>query len=197
MLLTLMSIGVLLAPASLPNAVVLRRNAAIDEAGLLAALIAELRAGRSLRQALIDVLRLLPGHAAEVPMRRLLAGRPLTDVVPGVEPLLPATGRSVGAAIVMAAHTGGAVAALFDRIAAHERDRLALEREHRAATAQIRFSAGVVGGMPLAVTTVLLVTGRLTPVLGSGTFGATVIVVGVALQVSGLAMIAWLMRGAT
>lgn len=176
-----------------PLRAVLRRRP-IDEAAVAGSVSSALRSGRSVRQALIDAV----GPAASEPdpglMRELRAGRPLESLASRFATVLPATGGAVGAAVSVSATTGGSVAGLFDAIADRERQRVELRRSLDTATVQARTSAVVVGGLPLAATVLLLVTGRLSSLISAGGLGATAVVAGIAMQALGLAAIALLIK---
>jgi tight adherence protein B len=186
--------------ASRPSAYsISRRRAApvVDEVQFAATVAAELRVGRALRQALLDALDGIPTRPAVELRRHLVSGTPLVRAAAGVSQVLPDSGPMVVAAIRMAAESGGAVAPLFDRIADQQIGALAIDRERRAATAQIRLSAIVIGVLPLVVTGLMLVTGRLGALVQTGSFGVGVVALGASMQIVGLAVISLLIRSAT
>ena len=171
-----------------------RRPRAGDEVRLASTIAAELRAGRSLRQALEEAVAAAGFARNGIVLRSLASGMPLGTAVARLGPMLPRSGPAVTAAVEMAASSGGAVAPVFDRIAEHLTSMLQIDRERRAATAQIRLSAIVVGALPLGVTLLLFATGRFAAVLDGGSFGLAVMVAGALLQALGLAVIGVLVR---
>lgn len=170
------------------------RRPPIDEVRFSSTVASELRAGRSLRQSLEEGVGVSGAGNATTLRRSLASGVTLDEVAAHIGAALPTSGRAVAAAVQLAAASGGAVAPLFDRIAEQQRAVLEIERERRAATAQIRFSAVIVGALPLAVTLILFVSGRFGAVLTGGSLGLMVVVVGAVLQAAGLGLIGFLVR---
>ncbi len=62
---------------------------------------------------------------------------------------MPRLGRLAASAVRTAGITGGRVADVFDGLALLATEEVDLIRERRAATAQSRFSAWIVGGIPV------------------------------------------------
>jgi Flp pilus assembly protein TadB len=79
---------------------------------------------------------------------------------------------------------------LFDALAARAAEAADLAGERRAATAQARFSAAVVGLAPVAFTLLLVVLGKGPELSGAGLAMA---VVGIGLELAGLAAIGFIL----
>lgn len=165
-----------------------------EEAAWLRSLAAELGAGATLRAALaaaaVDIPRL------QRVVRLAAGGSPLGEVAGLVAVALPTTGRSAAAAIDIVARSGGRAAAVFAELAAQADAKAELAAERRAATAQARLSAMVVGALPLAALAVLVVTGRAAALLGGGGLGSLILFAGTGLQLLGLAAVVAMVRRA-
>jgi Flp pilus assembly protein TadB len=165
-----------------------------EEAAWLRSLAAELSAGATLRAALaaaaVDVPRL------ERVVRLAAGGSPLEEVAGHVAAALPTAGPSAAAAIDIVARSGGRAAAVFAELAAQADAKAELAAERRAATAQARLSATVVGALPLGALAMLLVSGRAAALLGGGGVGSLILIAGIGLQVLGLAAVVAMVRRA-
>lgn len=177
---------------------VIRRRRTVDaesEAAFLRALAAELRGGASLRVALGDVAARSPlglGHAG----RLASAGMPMDRVGAELRRQLRYNGVAAAAAVELSAWSGARVAAVFESLADRAADAAELTREQRAATTQARMSAWVVGLAPLVFTMLILAGGGMQSLEAAGAAGYGVVVVGLALEVLGLAVVALMMRRA-
>ncbi|MCH7668009.1 MAG: type II secretion system F family protein [Acidobacteria bacterium] len=152
---------------------------------------AELRSGRSLRHAFATGARDSGVAGWQRVEARALAGLPIGDVGAA----LTDTGRDgerVRAVLAIADSTGGEAALIFEGLADTMRGRESLDRERRMATAQARFSAGVIAGGPLVALVWLLLTGALGRLLSGGGIGAGVVVVGTALEILGVGLVVWM-----
>jgi tight adherence protein B len=107
---------------------------------------------------------------------------------------LPVTGRLFAAALAVAARAGGRAATVFDRLALRATDEAAIARERATATAQVRLSAWIVGGLPLVAIAFAAASGRLEALVASGPFGVVALVVGLTLVGSGLAVVVLVVR---
>lgn len=165
-----------------------------DEVVLLQATAAELRAGRSLRQALVEAADLVPGLALDRVVRLARAGRPMEEVASSLGPSLPDSGPMVGVAVRIAAHSGGRVAAIFSTLAAIQSDRIELQREVRAATAGVRASVFVVAALPIAALAHAAVTGRLRAVVALGSPGVALLAAGGGLLLVGVVTVVVMAR---
>lgn len=167
-----------------------------DEVALLNGLAAELRAGASLRMALVAGAERAPRLDLTSAVRAAAAGRPMSDVAALLADALPGNGRFVAAALRLTAASGGSAAAVFEQLALRAAEAGELSRERRALTAQARLSALVVGGAPIAVQLLLLVTGRAHALLAFGPVGHAIAVVGIGLELAGFAAVAVVLRNA-
>ena len=165
-----------------------------DEAGFLLGLAAELDAGASLRAAVAAASSRAPALELGRACRLAEAGLPAGDVGEALQAALPVNGRLAAAAFGLAAATGGRVASHFHTLAARAAEVGRLSRERRALTAQARASAWVVGGLPVALLSLLAATGRVGPLL-SHPAGVMVLAVGLALEAAGVAAVWLMVRG--
>lgn len=173
-----------------------RESTPDQEVAFCAAVAAELRAGASLRMALVDAAARVPQLDLAAPTRRARAGLPIDDVAAPLGDALPLNGKLAAAALRIAADTGGKAASVFDGLAARAAFAAELAREQRAVTAQARLSALVVGGAPLLFGMLLLATGRAGTLLEHGGIGIGIAVVGFALEAAGIAAVALVLRRA-
>jgi Flp pilus assembly protein TadB len=104
---------------------------------------------------------------------------------------LPANGRLAGAAFRLATETGARAADVFADLAVRATEAGDLARERRALTAQARLSAALVGGAPIAVVALLVVSGRASALLESSS-GRAIGAIGLALLVAG-GLVVWVM----
>ena len=176
-----------------------RRTARVtpdDEATLFRALAAELRSGASLRSALAEAAHRVPQIELDHPARCAAAGMPMTDVADSVEAQLPSNGRLAAAAFRLSDWSGARVADTFEGLAERAAATADLERERKAATAQARLSALIVGFAPLVFTVLLVVTGRGAGLIAHGGLGWFVLIVGLSLETAGLIIVALIVRRA-
>ena len=174
-----------------------RRRAAVgpdDEAALLRALSAELRSGASLRSALAEAAKSVPSLDLAATVRVAAAGMPVDLVADDLEGTLPENGRLVAAAFRLSSWSGARVAAVFDNLASRAAEAADLNRERSAATVQARLSAVIVGVAPLAISLLLFATGRVSIPEGVGIIGGVVVGLGLALEVTGLAIVGVIIR---
>ncbi len=171
------------------------RDDGLREAAWLSAVAGELQGGASLRTALAEATVRVPlsGHDATV-VRRLQSGAPIESVTDGLAAGLPTMGRLVAPAVRIGASTGGRSADMFGRLAVRSAEMADAARQRSSATAAVRLSAAVVGTIPVLLIGGLLVTGRLGAVVASGPVGSMAVVVGVGLQLAGLATVAVMSR---
>ncbi len=174
-----------------------RRRAAAgpdDEAALLRALSAELRSGASLRSALAEAATSVPSLDLAASVRVAAAGMPVDLVADDLEETLPENGRLVAAAFRLSSWSGARVAAVFENLASRAAEAADLSRERNAATVQARLSAVIVGVAPLAISLLLFATGRVSIPEGVGVVGVVVVGLGLALEVTGLAIVGVIIR---
>ena len=145
-----------------------RRRLPAAEADFLRGVAGEIEAGASIRQAVVaaadraDVLDLTPV------VRLAAAGRPVAEVSTALQQALPLNGRLAGAAYHLVVETGARASAVFAGLAVRAADVGELARERRALSAQARFSAWLVGGLPVVATIALMVLGRGPDLAGAG-----------------------------
>jgi tight adherence protein B len=162
------------------------------EAAALAGLVAELEGGSSPRAGLVRLARSSKDVDFGSPARLIAAGMPSHRVAGALGAVLPANGRLAAAAWALAGESGAPAAPVMAALARRAAERGRLDRERRAATAQARATAWVIAGLPLAVLVGLWATGR----VGAGP-ALPVLLVGVALQVVGLAIAVVMVRRAS
>lgn len=167
-----------------------------DEATLFRAMAAELRSGASLRSALAEAAHRVPQIELDRPVRFAAAGMQMTEIAKAVELQLPENGRLAAAAFRLSDWSGARVADTFDGLAERAAATAELARERRAATAQARLSALIVGVAPLAFTVLLVATGRSVGLVAHGGLGWLVLGVGLGLEMLGLIAVAAIVRRA-
>jgi tight adherence protein B len=172
------------------------RTAPDDEATLFRAMAAELRSGASLRSALADAAHRVPQIELDRAVRCAAAGMPMTDVAESIEPQLPENGRLAAAALRLSDWSGARVADTFERLAEKAAATAELARERKAATAQARLSALIVGVAPIVFTLLLIATGRGAGLAAHGGIGLLVLGIGLGLETAGLIIVVVIVRRA-
>ncbi len=167
-----------------------------SEATLFRAMAAELRSGASLRSALAEAAHRVPQIQLGRPVRYAEAGMQMAEIAEAVETQLPENGRLAAAAFRLSDWSGARVADTFDGLAERAAATAELARERRAATAQARLSAVIVGVAPLVFTVLLMATGRGAGLLEHGSLGWLVLGVGLGLETVGLVTVAVIVRRA-
>jgi tight adherence protein B len=165
-----------------------------EEAIFLRTLAAELRAGQSLRLALLETARRSALDLREV-VRTAATGRPLAEVGAALASRLEG-GETISLALRVAAGTGGRASDIFDRLAVLATEEVGLRRERRALSAQARLSAAIVGGFPLLFLAWQLWRGSLAALFALGPLGIGVAAAGLALLLLGSAMVGLILRRA-
>lgn len=163
-------------------------------ANFLRSVAAELRAGRSLRMALVDSARLEPRLGLARIVRVAAAGRPMEQVADEIATYPGMTGIATG--LRVAALTGGSAIPVFESLAVDATDEVALARERRELTVQARLSIAVVAGFPIAVLAYQITSGQAMELVREGSVGVALLIVGVGLLGLGLAAVSILMRRA-
>jgi Flp pilus assembly protein TadB len=163
-------------------------------ASLLRSIAAELRAGRSLRMALVDSAASDPRLGLARVVRVAGAGRPIEEVADEVVGCRGMSGMAI--ALRVASMTGGSAVPVFEALAADSTDEAALERERRELTVHARLSIAVVAGFPIAVLAYQVASGQMAKLLRLGPVGVGLLAVGVTLLGLGLSAVAVLMRRA-
>lgn len=135
-----------------------RESGAGSEVRFVEAVIAELRAGSSLRRALRVACGDLPEATAI--LRRLDVGDPLPGAIRGIAQRLPRVGELVEAAVA-ADGGGGRMLPLFEELLIQATADEAAGAEMKAAVAPVRASMTVLVGGPVAYLAWSAATGRL------------------------------------
>lgn len=159
------------------------------EADLLRGIAAELEAGASVREALVLGAARVPALPLETVIRYARAGRSAVEVADRLWPVLPVNGRLVASAYEIVSATGARAAGVFSSLAVGAAAKVELERERRTLTAQARFSAWMVGGLPVVATGLLMASGRGPEPHGLG--GALSAIGGLLIAIGGLVI--WLL----
>jgi len=165
------------------------------EGAFLQAVASELRAGASLRAAVAEAAVRIPSLASIA--RAARAGRPLEELAGSLALGLDRHGALTAAAVRIAGTTGGRVADTFDELALLAAEDMVMEGERRAATAQARISAWIVGGLPVAYLAYAASSGRLSALWNAGTVGVVVLGLGSFLLLSGVSSIVVMVRRAS
>jgi hypothetical protein len=156
----------------------------------LVRLSADLAAGATPRQALVE---LASDDPALFELARLgRAGRPLTELATALEPAFGSYGRIAGAALRMAATSGGPLAPVVDRVAAEVLALDDLRRERRAAAAPAVLQAAILAGAPACLLVWMMVSGRLWRLLAGGGAQALLAIVGGVLVATGIGAVLWI-----
>ncbi len=165
-----------------------------NETTILTAIAAELRAGQSLRGALMSVASDAGGKF--VLLERLVrVGLPLQLSAGELEAQLPSQGRLAGAAVRLVGLVGGQAATVFEGLAVLAQDDQELRREAVTSSAAIRFSAWIIGGIPVVMVVWQLASGRMAATLQLP-FGLPIVGVGLLLVALGASVVAVMTRRA-
>ncbi len=167
------------------------------EAVYLAAVAAELRRGASLRAALAHAAAGVPDLDLGAVERMAVAGAPMPGIARTLRTQLPVTAKLVVPAVQLAAESGGRAAQMFDRLALRAVDQADARRQFRAASAQARLSAWVVGSLPVLALGFGWWSGRLQLLIAAGPVGVAAVTVGVLLLGLGVGSVAVLSGGAS
>lgn len=165
-----------------------------DEATYLEGVAGELRAGASLRSALVAAAARVPRLDLSEVVRLAAAGGPLDEPASVLRRSLPVNGTLTEAAVQLAGTTGASSAALFHRLSVAAAEAAELRRARRSLTTQARLSAAVVGGAGLVATLAALGTGSSLFAAGGGF--RILGLVGVGLELSGFAVVWFMVRRA-
>lgn len=190
--------GMAAVPLAVAVALVIRANPRSSREGLVARWLriaaGELRAGTSLRAAIVAAVSASPELGLERVARLAGAGRPFTEVS---QALSEGNGMEAVAAVVsVAGSTGGSVVTVLEMLAAEAADEASLQSEKRSLTVAARWSIGLVGGFPLVVLAVQTGRGELGKMLADGPIPAAMVIIGVTLLVLGLITVGLLLRRA-
>lgn len=156
------------------------------EASVMVGIAGELRAGQSLRGAIVAAA----GGESLAPVRRLaLAGVPMPEVAELMAERLGGDRWMTRAVLTVADRTGGSTAAAFEQLAAHALARRQLQRERRSATAPALLEALMVGGIPFGLVLSRLVQGEL---FREGGVEGILVATGTVMVTCGSALVAWM-----
>lgn len=173
-----------------------RRSYPDAEAVYLQAVAGEMRAGASLRHALGSASDRAYGLRLDRALRLAAAGQPLEGVAGALERTMPRMGTLTASAVRTAGVTGGKAADVFDALALLATEEVGLARERRAATAQARFSAWIVGGIPVAYLLYAAVGGKLSVLGSAGSVGHVLLAAGSLLLIAGVLVMWGILRRA-
>ena len=118
----------------------------------------------------------------------------MEEVARALAVALPDSGELLEAAVRISSESGGSVAPVFSTLAAIQTDRIELAREVSAATASVRASVFVVGGLPIVGLAYSVATGRLAALASYGSAGIVLVILGVFLLASDAGAIVVLSR---
>lgn len=166
------------------------------EAAYLQAVAGELRAGSSLRHAISSASSRTTSLRLARAVRLAVAGQPLEHVAAAMECALPRLGPLTASAVRTAGVTGGKAADVFDGLAMLATEEVGLDRERRAATAQARFSAWIVGGIPVVYLFYAGLSGKLAVLRAAGSVGVVLLSLGSILLIGGVGAIWGMLRRA-
>jgi tight adherence protein B len=167
-----------------------------SESAFLQAVAAELRSGAAVRVAIADAAERMPSLSLTRVARLARAGRPLDELAVHLRSALSRNGTLVAAAVRIAGRTGGKIADTFDELALIAGEDMELRGETRAATAQARLSAWIVGGIPVAYLAYTAASGRLSALVDTGAVGIGVLGVGGTLLIAGVVTVIAIVRRA-
>jgi tight adherence protein B len=165
-----------------------------EEAAFLRGLAAELSAGSGLRAGVVAASGRAPGLDLARATRLCSSGRPAAEVGVALGEALPVNRSAIGAAFRLSSRTGGPIAPLIETLAARAEAMGRLERERRASTAQARLSAWVVGGLPIGLIVLALVTGAGPGAGDLGPVGVSLVGIGLGLIGVGSVVVAFMAR---
>ena len=161
-----------------------QRNESVDEVGFLRSIASSVSAGSTLRTA----IRSGDPRIVQARTRRLCdAGMSLAKVGSSLRDAIPANGSTFAAVCSMSEHTGSSLAQTLHVLAGRAVDVANMRRHRVVASAQARFSAGIVGVAPLVVT-IGLVVFRGVPGDG-GPLVVIPMVAGAGLQLTGIVVV--------
>lgn len=175
------------------------RSSRIDEAipSFAESVSAALRAGAAPAEAIreADALDEL-SQARDACIRLLDVGAPFTEAMAAFADLAATPqSRMLATALTVGHHTGGDLPRVLDILAALGRDRSAMAREAKAATAQARISAWVVASLPLVFLVMSAATSPQQLRMLTGTApGWMLLAAGAALEGAGIVWMRWLSR---
>ena len=177
-------------------ATLLARGARQDaEVAVLTAVASELRAGRSLRDAIGSVAQVRGGAFRGV-ARRASLGVPLAHVATELEAQLPHQGRLAGVAVRLSSNVGVRAADVFESLAVLAADEGEVRREGRTGSAAARLSAWIIGGVPVGLVAWQIASGGMLRTLLLP-LGLPIVLGGLGLVAAGGAIVVFMTRKAS
>jgi len=167
-----------------------------DEAAFLRGLAAELSAGASLRGGVIAAAARAPALDLGRAVRLCRAGRPADEIGAALGDALQVNQVGTAAAFRLASRTGGAIAPAVESLAMRAEAGGRLARDRAALTAQARLSAWIVGGMPVGLIGLGLITGIGPGAGGLGSGSLVLVGLGLALIAAGSLVVVVMVRRA-
>ena len=161
------------------------------EARFYQSLLTELQSGIGIRSALSSAIEGFDDLDLSAADRRLQTGSAMTSVMDALSPSLRHTGDLARAALELGAETGGDLRPVVGDLVVAATELDSVEREVKVQTAQARLSAALVGLLPVAVAVILMVARGGLP---TEAVGRTLVLAGLAFQVVGLSIVAWMLR---
>ena len=161
-----------------------------DEARFLEGVVTELHGGAPPRAAVIRSAANEQTIDARLATRSVLLGLESSRLAAGLASALPLNGRLAGAAWAISTDSGAPFAPVMQLLAHRAAERGRLLRERRALTTQARATAWLVGGVPLGLFALLVVTGSVE--VGPS---LPIAAAGIGLQVVGIGLVVLMMRG--
>jgi len=167
-----------------------------DESAFLRGLAAELSAGASLRGGVIAAAARAPALDLDRAVRLCRAGRPADEIGAALGDALEINRAGTAAAFRLASRTGGAIAPVIEALAMRAEAGGRLARDRSALTAQARLSAWIVGGLPIGMIGLGVITG-IGPGAGDlGSGGLALVGIGLSLIAAGSLIVVVMVRRA-
>ena len=161
-----------------------RGNENVDEVGFLRSIATSVSAGSTIRAAIRSGDARIVGARTK---RLCDAGMSLATVGASLRDAIPANGPTFAAVCAMSEHTGSGLAPTLHVLAGRAVDVANMRRHRVVASAQARFSSGIVGIAPLVVT-IGLIAFRGVPGDG-GPLVVISMIVGAGLQLAGIVVV--------
>lgn len=158
-------------------------------------LATELRAGLSLRMAVVAACDVISTLDLRPVVRLAAAGHPLEQVASALR-RADSRLRPAASALRVAAMTGGSAVSIFDALTAEAVEDEAVQREQRSLSGPVKLSVAIVGGFPILVASWHVASGELNRLLAWGLPGRVMVFTGLGLLTTGLFWVLRLLRGA-
>lgn len=150
------AVGVVVVALAVTSVVRHRMSRSVSSSGegeLLRQIAARVSAGATIRSTIAD-----PNIAAvpESARRRATLGMPMADVGEALSDVLPVNGQALRAICSFSEHTGAAISSALVVLAERADEATDLVRQKKVSLAQARYSAVVIGIVPVAISAVLI-----------------------------------------